>query len=86
MVCQTKPAVWVLADDRPGNNSQSIGLAEALGGRYEVKPFQFYRFARFLARLPNWFLGMSRCDIRAVDSETKWGAYACCLPGSPGRA
>ena len=65
MVCKTKPAVWVLADDRPGNNSQSIGLAEALGWRYEVKPFQFCRFARFLARLPNWFLGVSRFDIRA---------------------
>ncbi len=65
MVCKAKPAVWVLADDRPGNNSQSIGLAEALGWRYEVKPFQFYRFARFLARLTNWFLGVSRFDIRA---------------------
>ena len=61
MVCKAKPAVWVLADDRPGNNSQSIGLAEALGWRYEVKPFQFCRFAR----LPNRFLGVSRFDIRA---------------------
>ncbi len=68
MVCKAKPAVWVLADDRPGNNSQSIGLAEALGWRYEVKPFQFYRFARFLARLPNWFLGVSCFDIRAGSS------------------
>ncbi len=68
IVCKTMPAVWVLAGDRPGNNSQSIGLAEALGWRYEVKPFQFNRFARFLARLPNWFLGVSRFDIRAGSS------------------
>ena len=60
-----KPTVWVLTDDRPGNNSQSIGLAEALGWPYEMKPIQFYRFARFLARLPNGLLGISRVGIRA---------------------
>jgi mitochondrial fission protein ELM1 len=66
----TKPSVWVLTDDRPGNISQSIGLAEALAWPYEVKPFQFYRFARFLSRLPTRFLGMSRCGIRAAGSST----------------
>ncbi len=30
-----KPKVWVLADDRPGNTTQSIGLAEELGWDYE---------------------------------------------------
>ncbi len=62
---EDKPTVWVLTDDRPGNNSQSIGLAEALGWPYEKKPIQFYRFARFLARLPNGLLGISRVGIRA---------------------
>lgn len=35
------PAVWVLCDDRPGNRTQSIGLAEALGLSYTVKELAF---------------------------------------------
>jgi hypothetical protein len=35
------PLVWVLTDDRPGNTTQSIGLARALGWPYEVKALQF---------------------------------------------
>ena len=27
----TAPRVWMLADDRPGNVNQALGLAEALG-------------------------------------------------------
>lgn len=61
----TQPMVWVLTGDRPGDNSQSIGLAEALGWPYDVKALQPYRFARHFARLPDRFLGISRFGIRA---------------------
>src|SRR5690606_29335564 len=30
-------AVWVLASDKPGHTSQAIGLAKALGWRFDVK-------------------------------------------------
>ncbi len=35
------PTVWVLADDHPGNTTQSLGLAKVLGWRYEVKELRF---------------------------------------------
>ncbi|MGE0824516.1 MAG: mitochondrial fission ELM1 family protein [Candidatus Binatia bacterium] len=42
------PTVWVLADDRPGNTSQSVGLAQALGWSFTVKELQFTRIADIL--------------------------------------
>ena len=35
------PIVWVLTDDHPGNTTQSLGLAKALGWPYEVKELRF---------------------------------------------
>ncbi len=35
------PRVWVITDDRPGNTTQSLGLADALGWSYEKKPLNF---------------------------------------------
>ena len=35
------PTVWVLTDDHPGNTTQSLGLAKALGWPYEVKELGF---------------------------------------------
>lgn len=58
-VGREQPMVWVLAEDRAGNNSQSLGLAEALGWPYELKHVQF----TVLARLPNRLLGASRLGI-----------------------
>ena len=58
-VGQDKPSVWVLADDRPGNNSQSLGLAQTLGWPYEVKEQRF----RTLARLPNRLLGATHAGV-----------------------
>lgn len=49
------PRVWVLADDRPGNANQALGVAEALGWPFEVKPIRYGR----LADLPNLLLGAS---------------------------
>jgi uncharacterized protein len=53
------PRVWVLADDRPGNTTQSIGLAEALGLDFEVKQLRLSPFAR----LHNRLLGASLAGV-----------------------
>lgn len=53
------PRVWVLADDRPGNTTQSIGLAEALGLDFEVKQLTLSPFSR----LHNRLLGASLAGI-----------------------
>lgn len=45
------PVVWVLADDRPGNTTQSVGLAQALGWPYQVKDLQFTSRAQTLKKL-----------------------------------
>jgi len=37
------PTVWVLTDDHPGNTTQSLGLAKALGWPYKVKELGFTR-------------------------------------------
>jgi hypothetical protein len=46
--------IWVLADDRPGNYSQAIGLAEAIArlttAVIEIKKLRY----NFLAKLPNF--------------------------------
>jgi len=59
------PSVWVLADDRPGNSTQSIGLADALGWPYEIKRLH----PGPLSRLHNRLLGASRAGIRAARSS-----------------
>ena len=47
---QVSPAgIWVLADDRVGNVSQCLGVAEALGLPYEIKTIRYDR----LGALPN---------------------------------
>jgi len=47
--------VWVLADDKLGHTTQSLGLADALGWPYEVKELRFTA----LNRLSNRLLGAS---------------------------
>lgn len=47
--------VWVLADDKLGHTTQSLGLADALGWPYEVKELRFTP----LNRLSNRLLGAS---------------------------
>lgn len=58
------PRVWVLVDDRPGNRTQSIGLADALGWPYEVKTLH----CGPLSGLHNRLLGASRLGISAKRS------------------
>jgi len=50
-----RPTVWALADDRAGNRSQCLGVADALGLAYEVKELRY----GMGAALPNALLGAS---------------------------
>jgi len=47
------PVIWALVDDRAGNRSQVVGVAEAVGHTYELKELGYGP----LARLPNALLG-----------------------------
>ena len=53
--CSAAPLVWVLLDDRPGNSTQSLGLAEELGWPFTALTLRFGT----LARLHNRWLGAS---------------------------
>ncbi len=52
--------IWVLTDDRAGNNSQSVGLADAIGGRVEQKEIRYNK----LIFLPNFLRGASGIGVR----------------------
>jgi hypothetical protein len=54
------PSVWVLCDDRPGNTTQSIGLAEELGWPYERIDLRFGP----TVFLPNPLLGAAAHIVR----------------------
>src|SRR5262245_9015889 len=59
------PRVWVLTDDRGGNSTQSLGLAEALGWPYTRKSLR----PRLLASLHNRLLGASLAGIDRARSD-----------------
>jgi mitochondrial fission protein ELM1 len=59
------PSTWVLADDRPGNTTQSIGLAEGLGWPFQIKKLKHAP----LGRLHNRLLGASLAGIDAAASD-----------------
>jgi mitochondrial fission protein ELM1 len=50
----SNPTLWVLTDDHPGNTTQSLGLARALGWPYEVKALRF----TWLVHLHDFLFGM----------------------------
>ena len=54
-VQSNSPNVWVLLDDRSGNQSQCIGVAQALGIKYQVKTLKY----SIKSILPNWLVGSS---------------------------
>ncbi len=58
------PRVWLLVDDRPGNATQSIGLATLLNSPYELKTLRF----NALSRLPNPMLGRSGLSLNRRQS------------------
>ena len=55
------PAVWLLIDDRAGNRSQCLGVAEALGLKFEVRDLEYTA----AAALPHVFLGASFFGLSA---------------------
>lgn len=58
-----QPRVWVLADERPGNTTQALGLALALGWPYEIKEL---RFLSSTTRRQRW-LGVWDASLERVD-------------------
>ena len=61
--------IWVLADDRAGNVNQLLGIAEALGEKYERKDIRYTRWVR----LPNFLRGAS---FVGITKESKQGLKA----------
>lgn len=55
------PAVWALLDDRAGNRSQVLGVAEALGFRFQIQELAYTP----AAALPNFFVGASYAGLTA---------------------
>ncbi|CAA7627804.1 Predicted nucleoside-diphosphate-sugar epimerase [Candidatus Terasakiella magnetica] len=71
MGSMTSPRVWVLADDRAGNVSQGLGVAEALGWPFEVRTIAYDG----LARLPNLLRGASLVGVTGASRsglEAPW--------------
>lgn len=60
----TGPLIWVLADDRPGNRSQCLGVAKVLGLPHVVKDIAYGP----LVRLPNVLLGASFLALTEVST------------------
>lgn len=61
-----EPRVWVLADDRPGNTTQSTGIAEELGWPTEIKSLEFGP----LSALHNEIVGSSLAGLTAAGRAT----------------
>ena len=64
------PRVWVLTDDRPGNTTQSTGLAEELGWPYERKELEFGA----LSALHNELVGASLSGLTAASASQICGS------------
>jgi len=60
------PRAWMLADDRPGNVNQALGLAEALGEPFVIKTVGYGQ----LARLPNWLLPANLAGLTTATRAT----------------
>lgn len=50
-----QPSIWLLIDDRAGNASQCLGVAEALGARYLKQDLRY----NATGALPNYMIGPS---------------------------
>ncbi len=59
------PVIWVLTDDRPGNVSQSIGVARALGLPFEEIALTYH----WKAGLPNRVIGPGLLGLTADCAE-----------------
>lgn len=63
---KTFPQVWVLADDRTGDVSQAVGVAEALGWPFEQKEIRY----TLLSTLPNVIVGASLIGVTSATRES----------------
>lgn len=61
-----KNEIWILADDRPGTFSQSVGLAEEIGLEYKIIKLSYSVFSI----LPNCFLSNSSLRISPQTRKT----------------
>jgi len=59
------PVVWLLSDDRPGNTTQSQGLADALGWPYQEKSLRFAP----TSLVPNPLVGASLSGLDSASRE-----------------
>lgn len=67
----TPPTVWVLLDEKPGHDTQSLGLANSLGWPYEEKRLQF----NWRGELPNSMVKGSVVSLRTSSTpiaEPPW--------------
>ena len=60
------PLTWLLCDDRAGNRSQCLGVAQALGWQTEIREIRYNTFAR----LPNSILGASFWNIDSISRQS----------------
>jgi len=60
-----KKEIWILADDRPGTVSQSVGLAEEIGLDYKIINVTY----NFFARIPNCFFSNSLVRLSAESKK-----------------
>lgn len=70
-IAESPPRCWVVTDDRPGNTTQSLGLAESLGFAFERKHLVLGNGAT----LHNRWLGASRFGVDVASSsplEAPW--------------
>lgn len=70
------PVVWVLTDDRAGNVSQAVGVAESLGWEFDVKPVEYTS----LAALPNIVRGASLWGVTSASQDILKQSLLACPP------
>lgn len=68
---QTSATVWALTDDRPGNNVQVLGVAEALNWPVDEKAIRYTAFAR----LPNIIRGATLAGLTDASREALTGPW-----------
>jgi hypothetical protein len=66
MAMNADPLIWVLADDRAGNVTQALGVAEALGRPFVTKTLQYTP----LAKLHGLLQGASRTGLAPESRAT----------------
>ena len=59
---KTEPEIWVLADDRAGNRSQVLGVAECLRKPFKIKDLTYGP----LVRLPNQVMPASFATLNYI--------------------